>query len=55
VLAAPPYRGPRSNRLPSGPALTAALRWARLFDPVYFDRMLPNALLPLATGSTIHA
>jgi hypothetical protein len=31
-----------------GPELVAALRWARLFDPVYFDRMLPNMLLPLA-------
>ena len=30
------------------PELVAALRWARLFDPVYFDRILPNMLLPLA-------
>jgi hypothetical protein len=41
--------------IPWGQTLTGALRWARLFDPVYFDRMLPNALLPLATENTTHA
>jgi len=56
VLAAPLVAARvAAGLVPSGQALTAALRWARLFDPVYFDRMLPNALLPLATGSAIHA
>ena len=41
--------------IPWGQTLTGALRWARLFDPVYFDRVLPNALLPLATESATHA
>lgn len=33
---------------PTAQPLVASLRWARLFDPVYFDRVFPNALLPLA-------
>ncbi|HVB82472.1 MAG TPA: hypothetical protein VNE82_21295 [Candidatus Binataceae bacterium] len=41
--------------IPWGQTLTGSLRWARLFDPVYFDRVLPNALLPLATISAAHA
>jgi hypothetical protein len=41
--------------LPFDPALTEALRLARLFDPVYFDRALPTALLPLAIANTGHA
>ena len=49
VLAAPLV----AARIAAGPTpwvpeLVMALRWARLFDPVYFDRMLPNMLLPLA-------
>ena len=56
VLAAP-FVAARvaAGLLPWGQALTGALRWARLFDPVYFDRMLPNALLPLASVSAAHA
>jgi hypothetical protein len=56
VLAAPLVAARVAAGLISwGQALTGALRWARLFDPVYFDRMLPNALLPLAPESASHA
>lgn len=56
VLAAPLVAARvAAGLMQSGQPLTAALRWARLFDPVYFDRMLPNALLSLATGIAIHA
>lgn len=56
VLAAPLVAARvAAGLIPCGQALTGALRWARLFDPVYFDRMLPGALLPLATRSAAHA
>lgn len=56
VLAAPIVAARvAAGLIPWGPALTGTLRWARLFDPAYFDRMLPNALLPLATESAAHA
>ncbi len=49
VLAAPLVAARvAAGIIPWGQALTGSLRWARLFDPIYFDRMLPNALLPLA-------
>lgn len=56
VLAAP-FVAARvaAGVIPWGQTLTDSLRWARLFDPVYFDRVLPNALPPLATGSAAHA
>jgi hypothetical protein len=56
VLAAP-FVAARvaAGLIPWGQALTGELRWARLFDPVYFDRMLPNALLPLASEIASHA
>ncbi len=56
VLAAP-FVAARvaAGLIPWGQALTGELRWARLFDPIYFDRMLPNALLPLASKSAAHA
>jgi hypothetical protein len=41
--------------IPGGHPVVASLRWARLFDPVYFDRVLPNVLLPLAAGNSVHA
>jgi hypothetical protein len=56
VLAAPLVAARiAAGLLPWGPGLTENLRWARLFDPVYFDRMLPTALLTLGTGSATHA
>jgi hypothetical protein len=56
VLAAPLVAARvAAGLIPWGQTLTGALRWARLFDPIYFDRMLPNALLPLATESATHA
>jgi hypothetical protein len=56
VLSAPLVAARVAARLlPFDPALTGALRWARLFDPVYFDRTLPTALLPLAIANAGHA
>jgi hypothetical protein len=49
VLAAPLIAARVAGGLiPWALELVASLRWARLFDPVYFDRVLPNALLSLA-------
>jgi hypothetical protein len=49
VLAAP-FVAARvaAGFIPWKQTLTGALRWARLFDPIYFDHTLPCALLPLA-------
>jgi hypothetical protein len=56
VLAAPLVAARvAAGILPAGQPLISSLRWARLFDPVYFDRVLPMVLLPLAGGSSAHA
>jgi hypothetical protein len=56
VLAAPLIAARvAAGLVPWGQTLTGALCWARLFDPVYFDRMLPTALLTLGTRSATHA
>jgi hypothetical protein len=56
VLAAPLVAARvAAGILPAGQPLIASLRWARLFDPVYFDRLLPNILLPIAAESPTHA
>ena len=56
VLAAPLVAARiAAGLIPWGQPLTAALRWARLFDPIYFDRMLPTALLTLGTKSATDA
>jgi hypothetical protein len=56
VLAAPLVAARvAAGLIPWGQALTGTLRWARLFDPVYFDRMLPTALLTLGAGNATHA
>jgi hypothetical protein len=56
VLAAPLVAARvAAGLIPWGQGLTEALRWARFFDPVYFDRMLPTALLTLGTKSATHA
>jgi hypothetical protein len=55
VLAAPFVAARIAARLMSwGEPMIGALRWAKLFDPLYFDRVLPSALLPLATKSMPH-
>ena len=49
VLAAPFVAARVAAELvPWTAALISALRWARLFDPIYFDRVAPSALVPLA-------
>jgi hypothetical protein len=56
ILAAPLVAARvAAGQIAWGQALIGALRWARLFDPVYFDHMLPTALLTLGTRSAPHA
>ncbi len=56
VLAAPLVAARMAAGLiPWKQALIEALRWARLFDPAYFDRVLPTELLTLGTRNTAYA
>lgn len=49
VLAAPLVAARvAAGRIPWTTDLISALRWARLFDPVYFDRVVPSAIASLA-------
>jgi hypothetical protein len=49
VLAAPLVAARvAAGRIPWTTDLISALRWARLFDPVYFDRVVPSAIGSLA-------
>jgi hypothetical protein len=56
VLAAPLVAARvAAGIIPGGQPVIASLRWARLFDPVYFDHLLPNVLAVLAASSSAHA
>jgi hypothetical protein len=56
VLAAPLVAARvAAGRVAFDQSLITELRWARLFDPTYFDRIVPCALLPLAAENVVHA